>query len=41
MMEKRFKVQTSAGEVMDIVFWDRERILLLESLKRSAEINPE
>jgi len=41
MMEKRFKMQTSAGEVMAIVFWDSERILLLESLKRSAEINPE
>ena len=40
-MEKRFKMQTSAGEVMAIVFWDSERILLLESLKRSAEINPE
>jgi len=40
MMGKRFKVRTSAGEVMAVVFWGRERILLLESLKRSAEINP-
>jgi len=41
MMEKRFKVQTSAGEVMAIVFWDSKRILLVELLNRSAAINPE
>lgn len=41
MLEKRFKVQTSADAVMAIVFWDSKRILLLESLKRSSEISPE
>jgi Transposase. len=41
MMEKRLKVQTFAGEVMDSVFWDSKGILLVESLKRSATINPE
>jgi hypothetical protein len=41
MMEKRFKVQTSAGEVMAVIFWDSERILLVELLKRSAVISPE
>jgi hypothetical protein len=36
LTEKRFKVQTYVGKV-----WDSEGILLVESLKRSATINPE
>jgi hypothetical protein len=41
MKENKFKVQTSAGNVMAGVFWDSEGILLGEFLKRSATVNSE
>ena len=41
MRQNKFKVQTSAGNVMVGVFWDGERILLGEFLKRGATVNSE
>jgi hypothetical protein len=38
MREEKFKVQTSAGDVMVTIFWDTERILLVGFLKRGAAI---
>jgi hypothetical protein len=38
---KKFKVQTSAGKVMVSVFWDSERITLVEFLERVATTNSE
>jgi hypothetical protein len=39
--KKKFKVQTSAGNVMASLFWDSEGILLVEILERGVTINSE
>jgi len=39
MGENKFKVQTSASKIMAGVFWESERILLGEFLKRGATVN--
>jgi len=36
MREEKFKVQTSAGDVMVSIFWDSEGILLVGFLKRGC-----
>jgi len=41
MREEKFKVETSAGEVMASTFWDSEGIFLVEFLKICATINSE
>jgi hypothetical protein len=38
MREGKFKVQTSASDVMVSIFWDSEGILLAVFLKRGATI---
>jgi len=38
---KKLKVQTSAGKVMAMVFWDTEGYLLVECWDRGATFNSE
>jgi hypothetical protein len=41
MIEKKYDVQNSAGKDLVGDFWDSEGILLVEFLKRGAEVNSE
>ena len=41
MKGNEFKLRTSASKVLANVFWDTERILLVEFLTRGATVNSE